>query len=238
MDRVLVTGGSGFIAGHVVLAPLAAGHPVRTTIRSLDGEADWTPLDGPGVDAYGRSKVLAERAAWQLFEQEGGIELVTLLPVAVMGPVLGDSVSGSNHLLQRLLSGGMPRAPRMFVPIVDVRDVAAAHVAAITAGVAGQRILVATGEPAIELVEVASTLRAALGADAARTPTGRIPDLVVRLLARFRPELRGIAAEVGFVKRIDVTRMRTLLGVDPRPQREAVVAAGASLVEKGLVDAT
>ena len=36
---VLVTGGSGFIAGHCILQLLAAGHEVRTTVRSLDREA-------------------------------------------------------------------------------------------------------------------------------------------------------------------------------------------------------
>ena len=51
-------------------------------------EDDWSPLDGPGMDAYGRSKVLAERAAWDAVA-DGGPELVTILPVAVVGPPCG-----------------------------------------------------------------------------------------------------------------------------------------------------
>jgi dihydroflavonol-4-reductase len=39
VSRVLVTGGSGFVAGHVILQLLAAGHTVRTTVRSLKKEA-------------------------------------------------------------------------------------------------------------------------------------------------------------------------------------------------------
>jgi nucleoside-diphosphate-sugar epimerase len=40
VSRVLVTGGSGFIASHAILQLLAAGHDVRTTVRSLTREAD------------------------------------------------------------------------------------------------------------------------------------------------------------------------------------------------------
>ena len=39
-ERVLVTGGSGFIGAHCILQLLAAGYSVRTTVRSLKREAD------------------------------------------------------------------------------------------------------------------------------------------------------------------------------------------------------
>jgi dihydroflavonol-4-reductase len=40
LSTVLVTGGSGFIGSHCILQLLAAGHQVRTTVRSLKREAD------------------------------------------------------------------------------------------------------------------------------------------------------------------------------------------------------
>jgi nucleoside-diphosphate-sugar epimerase len=40
MSTILVTGGSGFIGSHCILQLLAAGHQVRTTIRSLKRESD------------------------------------------------------------------------------------------------------------------------------------------------------------------------------------------------------
>ena len=40
MSTILVTGGSGFIGSHCILQLLAAGHQVRTTVRSLKRERD------------------------------------------------------------------------------------------------------------------------------------------------------------------------------------------------------
>jgi len=40
MSTVLVTGGSGFVGSHCILQLLAAGHQVRTTVRSLKREAE------------------------------------------------------------------------------------------------------------------------------------------------------------------------------------------------------
>ncbi|MDJ0361864.1 hypothetical protein [Rhodococcus sp. H29-C3] len=87
-------------------------------------EDDWSVLDGPGMDTYGKSKILAERAAWDFVRTAGGsTELTTLLPVAVMGPIMGSDISGANHIIQRSLDGAMPGYPNMYIPIVDVRDV-------------------------------------------------------------------------------------------------------------------
>ena len=44
MSAILVTGGSGFIGSHCILQLLAAGHQVRTTVRSLKREGDVRAL--------------------------------------------------------------------------------------------------------------------------------------------------------------------------------------------------
>ena len=55
MSRVLVTGGSGFIGSHCILALLAAGYEVRTTVRNLNREEDVRAMLGVGgVEAGNR----------------------------------------------------------------------------------------------------------------------------------------------------------------------------------------
>lgn len=40
VSRILVTGGTGFVASHTIIALLEAGHEVRTTVRRLEREAE------------------------------------------------------------------------------------------------------------------------------------------------------------------------------------------------------
>tara|TARA_R110002020_G_scaffold403081_1_gene613177 strand:+ start:531 stop:1571 length:1041 start_codon:yes stop_codon:yes gene_type:complete len=210
------------------------GHPHSDHVFT---EADWTILDGPGVDAYGKSKTIAERAAWDFVAQEGrGMELTSMLPVAVMGMVMGREISGSNHVIQRLLNGTMPAVPNIYFPVVDAEDVASAHIAAMdNPAAAGQRFLLSNG-PAISMRDIAGILKAELGAAASRVPTRTIPNFVLRLAGMFRPEIKAIVPDLGYAKRTSNDKARRLLKWAPHSSRGAITTAARSMVSKGLAD--
>lgn len=234
--RVLRAARDAGVARVVLTSSFAAvgyGHPPR---REPFDESWWTDLEGREVAPYVKSKVLAERAAWEFMEGEaGGMELAVVNPVAVFGPVLGPKFSTSVLLVQRLMDGALPGMPRIAFGVVDVRDVADLHLRAMTDPSArGERFLAVSGET-LSIAEMAETLRRHLGDAARRVPRRQIPDWIVRLLGRFKPELRTIAPELGRRKEATSEKARRLLGWHPRSREEALIATAESLQALGLL---
>ncbi|HEY9499165.1 MAG TPA: aldehyde reductase [Terrimesophilobacter sp.] len=340
-EQVLVTGGSGFVGAHCILALLAAGYRVRTTVRSLSREPevramlarggaqpgdalefatadllqdagwadavagcsyvlhvaspfpgrdpkdeneliqparegalralraardagvtrvvltssfaavgygtqvldrpyteeDWTNPDAD-VSAYVKSKTLAERAAWDFIDREGGaLELAVVNPVGILGPVLGTDLSSSIDLVLRLLKGRVPGLPRVSFGLVDVRDVADLHLRAMTDPAAkGERFL-AAADGILTIPEVAHVLREKLGEMARRVPTRTLPDWTVRLAAAIDPSLREVSRRLGNHREVSNAKARRILGWAPRSNEELLVATAESLAELGLVPA-
>ena len=95
------------------------------------------------------SKTLAERAAWKYIEDlpEGEkFEIVTVLPSFILGPTANQEGFVSGGFLKGALLGKTNPIPRSPLGIVDVRDVALAHVRGITVPeAAGQRFITWAG---------------------------------------------------------------------------------------------
>lgn len=336
-ELVLVTGGSGFLGTHCVMALLARGHPVRATVRSVErgnelraalararidasdlttvqadllGDAGWAeaadgctyilhtaspfparmPRDpedlvrparegalralraarearvarvvmtssfaavgygntphGPeyteedwsdpeaGIGAYAASKTLAERAAWEFTRREGGPALAVVNPVGIIGPVPGPRLSTSIQLVRRVLSGSLPGLPRISIPLVDVRDVAELHLAAMEhPAAAGERFLAVAG-PAVPLRELAAILRTGLAGRGLRIPSRELPDWLVRAAALASPPLRQFSSRLGGTVPISNRKATTLLGWEPRPVADSLLDTANSLLELGLV---
>ena len=140
-------------------------------------EADWTDPDMPGLPAYPRSKTIAERAAWDFIEREGGdTELVVVNPTFILGPTLTTQVRSSLQLTKAMLDGTMPVVRRQRFGVADVRDVADLQIRAMAAPeAAGKRFLALAGGPTISFLEMTQILRERLGPLAERVPTEEAP---------------------------------------------------------------
>jgi dihydroflavonol-4-reductase len=199
-------------------------------------EEMWTDPEGPGVNPYIRSKTLAERAAWDFIEKEGGsLELSVVNPTGIFGPVLGPDFATSIQLVQRLLNGSLPGCPQLNFGVVDVRDVADLHIRAMTNPKAkGERFL-CVSPPSMTVVEMSLALREKLGAKAKRAPTRVLPNLLLRAIAFFDPAVALIIPELGQFKDMSNDKAKSLLGWQPRSNVDSLVATGESLFKFGLV---
>lgn len=211
-------------------AAISAGHPASKT--HFD-ESDWSPPDSPTIDPYSKSKTLAERAAWDFMRALPAghpLELVAINPGYVLGPLPDTHQRTSGELVQQLMGGKLPGVARIQMTGVDVRDVAAAHLAAmITPEAAGQRFL-CIGE-VFWLREAALILQKHFGVRGYQIRTNVIPGWAVYLAALFikpaRLTLRSLNREATY----DTSRIRTVLNWQPRGLEEILVAMAESLIE-------
>jgi nucleoside-diphosphate-sugar epimerase len=184
-------------------------------------EADWTDPDMPGLPPYPRSKTIAERAAWDFIEREGGdTELVVLNPTFILGPTLTAQARSSLALTKAMLDGTMPVVRRQRFGVADVRDVADLHIRAMaTPDAAGQRFLALADGPTISFLEMAQILRERLGPLAERVPTEEAPG----------PEPPRLI--------IHNDRAKQELAWRPRPVETTIVETAESLRDLGLLEA-
>jgi dihydroflavonol-4-reductase len=183
-------------------------------------EADWTDPDTPGLAPYPRSKAIAERAAWDFTDREGGeTELVVVNPTFILGPTLTTEMRSSLQLTKAMLDGTMPVVRRQRFGVADVRDVADLHIRAMaTPEAAGKRFLALADGPTISFLEMAQVLRERLGPLAERVPTEEAPG----------PEPPRLT--------IHNERAREELGWRPRPAETTIVQTAESLRDLGLLE--
>ena len=177
------------------------------------GPDSWSDT-GARIGAYAKSKTLAERAAWTAVKGSE-LELTVINPGAVFGPSLGAKMDGQSvGLMAAMIGGKMPMIPDLSMGMVDVRDVARLHIKAMTAeGAAGKRFIAATSEP-ISMATVADVLRKA---GYVRAPSRRAPTALLKLMALFDGEVRGMLPFIGKAAAFDNQSTLSVLQWQPTP---------------------
>ncbi len=223
VERIVVTSS---------MAAIMYGHDKSRTAPFT--AADWTNLEGREISGYVESKTRAETAAWELMDKAGRRgDLATINPGAIFGPLLDDDAGTSVALLKRMFDGSLPATARIGLIVIDVRDVAAAHLAAMTEeGARGKRFPMGNGT--FSMMEIANMLRSAVPDRAGKMPRFEVPDWVVRLVANFDADIRGNLGELGVVKKADANDVRQLLGRDLISAQDSAIASARSLIAQGL----
>ncbi len=216
------------------VAAVLYGH-ARDGSRTYD-EKDWSQLTGE-VGAYEKSKTIAERAAWDYVDAlpaDRRIELCTINPGLVLGPVLTADFSTSGEVVRKLMKRDLPGCPDVGWAPVDVRDVARAHrIAMVTPEAAGQRFVVATEHAS--MLDIATILSRKFGDRGYKVPTRRVPDWLLRLVSIWDRTARLAVQELGKRQDVSTARAREVLGFQPRSLEQTIVDMAESMIEHRVV---
>ncbi|MFW5827048.1 MAG: NAD-dependent epimerase/dehydratase family protein [Alkalispirochaeta sp.] len=198
-------------------------------------ESCWNNVSSVAHDPYSYAKTAAERRAWEDSSCQAQWNLVVMNPAFILGPALSARLNAPSVSFLRQMVDGTYRfgVPALTMGVVDVRDVALAHILALQKREASGRFILA--ERVTTYSEMAHVLRDRFGPQYP-SPRRTIPKPLVRLLApRFGMSRRSVARTVGIPFVLDTTRSREILGLRYRDTRETIVEHVQQLIDAGVL---
>ncbi|XP_076347262.1 uncharacterized protein LOC143245150 isoform X2 [Tachypleus tridentatus] len=211
----------------------------ETTVEEekVYSESDWTDTDSTSLDCYSKSKTLGEKGAWDFIKElpdDKKFDLTVINPGLILGPVLSSTVNSSNEIIKKLLERGIPMVPRINLSICDVRDVAQAHLKAMTTPSAGgQRHIISTQN--VWLKDIALILCKEFKPQGYRIPTMNAPYFALWLNSFIDKSIRPVLPRIGKEYKFDNTRMKEVLEINPLDLTQTIVDTAYSLIENGIV---
>lgn len=220
----------------VVVSSLAAVvyGKTKAELEKVFDEHDWTDESNKkDTTPYFRSKTIAEKAAWSFIKNSNSdLELTTILPGAILGPVLEKDFGTSANIIIKMLDGSSPAIPKIGFDIVDVRSVADLLIRAMESPIAaGNRYIASAGY--LTFNEIATILLNEY--PNRKIPQKELPNFAARLFSLFEPSLKPILLELGIKRKTDISKAARDLEWQPLSTREAISACAKSIIENGIV---
>ncbi len=202
--------------------------------KSEYDETLWTDVSHPiGRVPYTKSKTLAEKAAWDYVKNSAPkIELTTINPVLVLGAPLDKNFGSSISAVERILKGKDPMLPDIRFAIVDVKDVALMHVAAITNDATKGERLLASSET-YSFVQIAKVLKSIY--PKSKVKTAQAPSLLIKFLSLFDGEIKAVLPLLGKPMAISGAKAKRVLGISFIPVQVTLRDSADYLVKNGFI---
>ncbi|KAM3727612.1 Cinnamoyl-CoA reductase [Dirofilaria immitis] len=189
-----------------------------TDMTRTFNENDWSNIDSKNVNNYIKSKTLAEKAAWDFVHNENvKFKLTVINPTLVVGPLLHNVQGTSVDVIRRFLNNEVPAVPTIQFGLVDVRDVAQAHIRAMRESRSdGLRILISY-QPSYTI------------------PRFTVPYPVVWLYSLFSRETKEqVLTRYGNEMHLDNSRAKEILGMEFIDPKESIIAMAYDIIERGM----
>jgi nucleoside-diphosphate-sugar epimerase len=207
---------------------------ILTTKSGSFTEADWNTVSDAGHNPYQYSKTLAERKAWEIEQGQSRWKLVVINPGFVMGPSLTKRVdSTSIDTMLSLLNGKFKSGvPDLYFGIVDVRDVAKAHIlAATTESASGRHICVSCVTPIAGMARVLKEKY-----PTRPIPSSTLPKFILYMVGPFMGfSWKFLKRNYGIPYKIDNSWSIKDLGIVYTPLKSTIIDHAEQLINDKLV---
>ncbi len=198
-------------------------------------EEHWNTSSSVDHQPYPYSKTVAEKEAWAIQKRQSRWDLVTINPGLVLGPSLTQASASTSLVFIRQLANGMmfPAAPDLWMGVVDVRDVALAHIkAGYTPAAKGRHITNAANTTALEMGRL---LRARFGGKY-KFPLFTAPKVLIWLIApAARLTRKFVSQNVGYKIGFDNSKSKKELGLQYRPLQQTLADHFQQVLDDGLL---
>lgn len=127
---------------------------IKNNNSGVFNEKMWNTTSTENHQPYSLSKTIAEKEAWRMVNEQDRWDLLVINPGFIMGPSLSKRIdSTSVDFMRSMVNGKFAMGvPDFYFGIVDVRDVAQAHInAGFLEKASGRHALVAETKRAIEI---------------------------------------------------------------------------------------
>lgn len=176
IEKVVLTSSVAAVYGDAV--------DIKEYKETVFSEKHWNTSSSISHQPYSYSKVSAEREAWALNKGKPW-KLITINPGFIVGPAVADrSDSTSIQLIIGMLNGRFKfGVPDLHFGMVDVRDVAKAHILALESETAEGRHICVNGP--MSMLDIANTLKNEVGDKFKEIPKKTLPKWLTYLVGRF-----------------------------------------------------
>lgn len=207
---------------------------LQTENNSFD-ESHWNTTSSATHQPYPYSKVMAERKAWEMAEAQDRWDLVCINPALVFGQSLTPNTqSGSVEVLQQFANGmTLLGVPPMWNGVVDVQDVAEAHIRAAFNPQAHGRYIICS--ESLSLLEMGQILRAYFG-NKFPFPRNQLPKAAFKMFGPVAGFSRKfVELNMGYPIFFNAQKSKNELGIEYRPVKESLVEHFQQLLDDGVV---
>jgi len=199
-------------------------------------ESDWNTTSSLKHQPYSFSKTMAERLAWEIANKQDRWRLVVINPSFVLGPgIIPHSNSESFNLLRQVGNGRLKAGlPDIGVGVIDVRDLANAHVrAAYIPNANGRNII--SGQNT-SLLGITKTLQHQYSEYP--IPSKTLPKWLIWLIGPLADKTttrKFVARNVGYSWHANNEKSIRELGMSYRPLEETVNEMFQQLIDHGQI---